>query len=646
MSSNTARNGGSGKNGRGAGVGDTTLPVRWVVLFTGSTATDDYQPFASAGEPDGLIREVAKMCVDFHPHSEIRLFPKDRETYLFWRAKTTSDWVITRVSTAPNPEGLRVALEYASIVLSDSDFALLRYNPFRTRPLNLHDRVRQQFLSGKYEPFDYALAPEVLPGGSATESGPADKPKISADSLSTPENFQALQQFCSRPIEPPAPPPTFATWWASGGPIPEGYFDIVLRAAAPRAASLREVVQGSTTLVAELKEAMPSVPASDNVAGELTRSILDNANQVASGVAGAADRINSDTPDQFRENLATASRQSGQIATDLATLTRRLGTGLAVAERERLLLLSEQYENLGQELPKVRHPNPFSNNLAANRPATPVATVDRSSDRPASGGMKPQFIAIPVIIAGIALAAWKLAPTAKPAADTTAPPVAIASPAPVASVAPAASASPAPVASAAPAADPTLALLQKAQPDILESARQKAHDTARTAAAKGVDLSQGAIDKITVNAIKGAYKGTLDAPTYASAFVGAGGKAWTYSQFAQKLPALAPAVHEGATVGATEGAADSKVKIAEAEAASARLAAEAARKKPTPEPAPTPRASRKSRDNGDNGDTPKASKPKEKPREKPAEKPREKPKEKPREKPAAPKTGSADKTGL
>jgi hypothetical protein len=50
------------------------MPIRWVVLFTGTTLTADYEPTGSAGESPELVREVSNLCVAFHPHRKSASF--------------------------------------------------------------------------------------------------------------------------------------------------------------------------------------------------------------------------------------------------------------------------------------------------------------------------------------------------------------------------------------------------------------------------------------------------------------------------------------------------------------------------------------------------------------------------------------------
>ena len=251
MSTGSSIDSGTGTPANGRGV--STMPisvagssssVRWVVLFTGRTATDDYQPSATVGEKPALVKEVTDVCVAFHPHSDIRLFPTSGEAILFYRAKSTGEWIVTRVATAPNPDGVRTALEYCSVVLTQEDFKrLLGGNPFAAAEKGgLLDRVREHFLSGAKTPVTAAaLTPVALRGGKL--SGEAPPLPFGAEGTSTPENAKIIQDYFAARNPSNGNPPTFATWWSSGGSVPSGCFDIVLRAPVARAVSLRDAAE-------------------------------------------------------------------------------------------------------------------------------------------------------------------------------------------------------------------------------------------------------------------------------------------------------------------------------------------------------------------------------------------------------------------
>ncbi len=535
------------------------LPVRWVVLFTGTTVTADYEPTGSAGESPELVREVSNLCVQFHPHSEIRLFPQDREVYLYWQARTTGDHVVTRVSTAPNPDGVRTSLEYVSLVFDAEAFARIGNNPFQVRTLGLPDRVREAFLGQNRDPLSLGI-PATLQTSPGT--GAAYLPDKNA--LSTPENIQALEEYVAAGTTPL--PPTFATWWVSRGHVPENTFQIVLRASTPQAMTLREATDLASEMASGIKSAIPNVSGGDAVASGLIASLLANSDAIIAEISAAADRVNSEGPDQFREHLADASRRSTQMSSDLAALEQRLDNPAAAT---RLAELAAQYKGFVPEVLKIRHPNPFGGrkNTGPNQfaSAAPVASLDnrnggndhRDSSRTSTStssrstaapknnsGLIGAGAAAAVVIVG--LAAWKLSPSQKPTGSPagTTKPAAVATPAPK-------QATPAPVPVAAkpsPSLTPE-AMLQQYSRDILPIASLKAKSAATVSVTDNKKLpDEGDLRSITIKAIREAYREALPPADFSRVF--GSGQEWTYARYRSALSTLLPSVRSAADTAA------------------------------------------------------------------------------------------------
>ena len=372
-----------GGRGRSSGGGELVrLPVRWIVLFTGYKATEDYVPAASDGESPALVKEATDICVAFHPHSEIRLFPK--EALLFWQAKSTNDWVVTRVSTAPNPDGIRTALEYSSVVLDEDSFRELRYNPFRSRDFELHEKVREQYLGRSKAALWVDVPAEDLTPALSTDSGAqrttsfygssSDNiiPALGADRTASVDNVEKIEKYCAECSMIMKVPATFATWWPSGDP-PADYFDIVLHSPPARSLSLRDASDSVAALAAEITAALPRTAGDDTVVSELARTVLSNIDAAQRALSDAVTRLNSETVDQFREHLSDASNAVSQVGTSLNLIVKRLEDRISRTDAARLLRLAQQSEAIGPEFAGIRHPNPF----AARKPAPVAATATR-----------------------------------------------------------------------------------------------------------------------------------------------------------------------------------------------------------------------------------------------------------------------------
>jgi hypothetical protein len=530
------------KQGSGTtGTRDNRFPVRWVVLFTGTKATEDYQPYSSTGEDPALVREVTDMCLAFHPHADIRLFPHDRDVFLFWKAGATGEWVLTRVSLAPNPDGVRTALEYCSLVLPDDELAEVRYNPFRLRDLKIHDLAREQFLKRNLDPIAFEL-PARASAPSSNGTGSSAGPRISEDSLSTADNVRVLEEYSATHGDS-GNPITFATWWASTGKPPTpGYFDVVLRAAPPKVMTLREAADSASTLAAEAKASLPTPPASDTVAVEMARSLVTGTDAIVNSINAAASGLNTDSLEQFQGHLADASRLAVQVSGDLGAMTRRLGSGLTKIEEAHLTAIAEAYENLSRELLKVRHPNPFAARTEVND-GRKKANGTKSAVGGTSGGkFNPGLIIAPVAVAVIAFGAWKFATPGKTPPEKPTP---------------AASAKPTHSAATPAPANTGLTLLTKAQDEVTPIAKKKAQADARAAAkADKGELSETSIQKITLASIEASYKQKLSAEDFQKAY--AETKGWDYAKFKQAITALVLTVHESAAIGAGEGKDDWK----------------------------------------------------------------------------------------
>jgi hypothetical protein len=217
---------------------------------------------------------------------------------------------VTRVSTAPNPDGVRTSLEYVSLLFDAGAFARLGNNPFLVRTLKLPDLVREAFLNHRRDPILVSIPPAA-----ATVPLTVSAPLPENNALSTPENIQALEAFVAADATPL--PPTFATWWVSRGHVPENTFQIVLRASIPQAMTLHEATDLAAELASGTKSAIPNVSGGDAVATGLISSLLANSDAIIAEISAAADRVKSESPDQFREHLSDASRKATQMSSDL-----------------------------------------------------------------------------------------------------------------------------------------------------------------------------------------------------------------------------------------------------------------------------------------------------------------------------------------
>jgi hypothetical protein len=573
--------------------GGQELPVRWVVLFTGTTATADYEPTGSAGESPGLVREVSNLCVQFHPHSEIRLFPRDREVYLYWRARSTGDHIVTRVSTAPNPDGVRISLEYVSLVFNADTFEKIGNNPFLVRSLKLPDLIREEFLSQKRDPLTV-----IVPLTEETTSGTIAPSAPENNALSTPENIQALEEFVASGTT--NPPPTFATWWVSRGHVPENTFQIVLRAATPQAMTLREATDLASEMASGIKSAIPNVSGGDAVVTGLISSLLANSDSIIAEISAAADRVNSEGPDQFREHLTDASRKATQMSSDLAALEKRLSDPAAAT---RLAELAAQYTGFVPEVLKIRHPNPFGgrknptpSQFAGSSSTTDSRSNGHSDNRSSSSSRNTPpppknngtLVGVGAVVAAlvVGLGVWKLAPKDKKAADTK--------PTPVVNVAK--KPTPAVEAKPSPPLSPD-ALAQQYADDILPIASLKA----KTAATVSVTDNKKEPDEsdmrsITMKAIKDAYHDTLPPADFDKVF--GDSEDWTYARYRKTLTTLLPAVRKAANSASLVAFGE----IKKTQAAVARNTDVEPRETPTPEPTRTPRS--RDRDRDRNRETP------------------------------------------
>jgi hypothetical protein len=524
-------------------------------MFTGSKATEDYQPASSAAESSALVQEVTDLCVAFHPHTDIRLFPQDGEAILFWKSRTAQDWVVTRVSVAPNPKGLRTALEYCSLIFTDEIFARIGRNPFRTRELRLHEKARTQFLEEKSDPVhvDLSELTAVVRPSRANGTGAGIlEPNLPNSTASTPENFKALRDYSNYAEDQGQTPKTFATWWSSTGDVPNGYFEIVLRAVPPKPLSLREVMVEAKALVAYTKESLPNTSTTDSVASDLSRSILAKTDKLMGALDSVAARSDMDSVSEFQVRMSELSGQSAQIASDIEAFRTRVRQSLDTSESAKLDEAGDRFQNLSRILPKVPHPNPFAAQKAASSGNSIQATAPRTPSIPkeggkTGGGFNPVLIAVPVLLAAGAGYFILNKPGGTPAD--------IKKPTPSAT----AKASNGTVKSNGnTTADPVKTLLTAKESAVLAGAKGSAKKEAKAEALKSGALADAQIDQITFEAIRAEYRKQLKESDYKKAFES--NSAWNYAKFEQGMPKLTLGVRGEAIAGATEGASERKIQ--------------------------------------------------------------------------------------
>ena len=549
------------------------FPLRWIVLFTGQKATDDYEPTASLGSDPALVQEVTEVSLAFHPHTEIRMFPQNGDALLFYRAKTAPVWILTRVTTAPNPDGVRTSLEYAGLVLSDEDLRQLGGDPFAICGGRLLDAVRREFLSGSRDAVTASTA-TPLPDDSDIQK------TLAPMDAATPENLGRLARHVAARASERQPVPSFATWWPSSNPVPEGYFDVVLRTVASRALSLRDVTAAVAALAVEIKAALPNTPTGDAVLAELTRNILAGAEGARQAISLAGSGADNDSPALFRDHLAVAERFAAQTTVDIDSLVTRVGTTLSAAQVDRLKAIADHGRDLARDLPRVRHPNPFARARVDDESLASegVSSGNRSGDeaRPSATSSSRRRFALAGILLSLAVVITLLSRRAIP------PPISVRQSSsaltrsqggglmpPANRIAPASTGVPLSSgvgvtpnpAAAASGEDSAHSVLARAQSRILPIAQTAARGVARRATeSRPAPPTEATIEKFAAGAINKAYRGALTTEAFAAVFPGSAG--WSYAQYRRDFPALAYAVHEEARVGAVEGIADRRIEAA------------------------------------------------------------------------------------
>jgi hypothetical protein len=333
-----------------------TVPIRWIVSRIEGGKANAIHSISSYGEPRCLIDEVNGLCAAFHPTGSLHAFPRKTPVLLFWQAQSTGDWIVIRVTLAPGTVGDEESLEYFCLVFDDCTFQALRYNPFRTQSLNLHDRLRTHLMEQHVDALRYFVQRSAVPTSRRVAKNPNGAaeaqsiPGIDANRIATATTFRAVQEYCGRWSEAPAPPPTFATWWANEGSDFERYFDLVLRAPQTDAPTLHEVQEAFAALTSELKSALPGPAFDDVITMTEIQYVLRSATAAEHEIARAVAFGDVARPYDMQTHITEARLNLSLLSSRIESLVSRLDTRLTDDEIFRLRRVAEQSLDIAHSL--------------------------------------------------------------------------------------------------------------------------------------------------------------------------------------------------------------------------------------------------------------------------------------------------------
>jgi hypothetical protein len=344
---------------------DPSKPGERAEYHSIASESPGYTPVASGGEDEALVEDVTRVCQAFHPDTSLpaKEFASCFPVYLFWRSRAGEN-VLTRVSRAPDVKGLRLALDYYSVVLSEDDLCEIRWDPRVLMDGKVHNRVQELHSRGRRDPAEFAprLQDPGITLDPAMDPAPDTDPMpLSGEYPRTDENYNDLMAFLtSRARRTHSAPPTFATWWSSARPVPLDTFEIVLRSAdASRPPAPKELIETAFGLAREVKSSLPSPPADDLLARKTCDSILRYADDVARLLDNVYRNLYTLSRTKWEERVQRAAAESRKISNDLTALAGRLGESAGPGTDSVLEGLASRYEVFSDRLANLRHPNPF-----------------------------------------------------------------------------------------------------------------------------------------------------------------------------------------------------------------------------------------------------------------------------------------------
>ena len=285
-------------------------------------------------------------------------------------------------------------------------------------------------------------------------------------------------------------------------------------------------------------------------------SIITKADMMVAALNSVAARSNLDSMVEFQAGMAESASLAEQIARDIELFRIRYQANTQPGENARLVALANSYKALGRELTKIPHPNPFASstpktptkqNGARNGPATiqqTTTTTKRPESEKRPSGPNTGAILGAVAIAGAAAAGWFLTRPQQPKTPVK-PSPSVKPPASVATI----SSGGSPSAKPSTPSPQELAkeILEKNQDAVTESAGKAARQDAHQAALESGDLSSNQKDRITLAAIKKAYKEKLSATDYMK--VSEGLQSWTLDHLKDLAPTVVATVQGNAETG-------------------------------------------------------------------------------------------------
>ena len=328
---------------------ESAVALRWFRFAAGSTPEDDYRPVGSEGVGLKLLAELAQVCVAFHPHNDIRQFPKRRPVLLFFRANATGDSILLRIGLHRSAEGERLSLQYDGLILSATDLRYFGLDPFAPGDWKLFDRV-QRAATTDAAGARLQVTRDAMPPSHALPTDADDWTFTSGtERVASDDEVDALERLCRLKAARGVTSPFFATWWESGKPVPPGYFDLVLRAPSPRGLTPRAVEETATRLALDLA-----------AFGETEKSFAFQTH-----VVSALRSCGKMTPPQFHQAMVDTADELGQI-----------GDTLQAAPE-----LRERCRAFEEELRKLRHPDPFAAGRFDTMKATLRAEAEAANSR-------------------------------------------------------------------------------------------------------------------------------------------------------------------------------------------------------------------------------------------------------------------------
>ena len=199
---------------------ENVICAPWSVFASSEGLRGEYRATSSVSMSRTLEEEISALCREFHHALGVQEVTQNAPVVLFWKAQKSAHWLVTQVLRGASAPSQRVAYEYFSLALTETDLKKLGGNPLCALEQVDFNQRRVRYFDGLNEDVCFSVSAKTSAKASAVKASAA--PPFQNGTWPATEQNRAALLSCVNSGKSIGR--TFATWWPSAHTAARWYF--------------------------------------------------------------------------------------------------------------------------------------------------------------------------------------------------------------------------------------------------------------------------------------------------------------------------------------------------------------------------------------------------------------------------------------